>query len=310
MIWKMQNSEEGFLSAFLIIFLVTLALMGAGAFILVNSEGINMVNQVQLLQSGYAGDGAAYYAIRALRRNVYSNPTYMTIGGASVTLDTSMVAERIFLDVEADMSEVQNMLEIQLRVDSLQMMAIISTDNVSGIDTRDSLGNVNQNYLIENTDSIPGIDDALLQSTSGSQLHDQSAATFTPSDGYPFTGSFFYSGSEPNVTWVQGNFYVQGGYTVYGIFLVDGDVVIGNDATVEGVIYTPDENSDIYIDRSSSSTHIHVNGGIISNGEVSAYNLGTYVNVQHDPDHMNAFGRLFLYNPSCILAHVFEWNYM
>ena len=60
---KDNNQERGFVSAFFLIFLVTLGLMGAGGYVLMSSEAKNTTNQFLVLQADYAANGAAYYAI-------------------------------------------------------------------------------------------------------------------------------------------------------------------------------------------------------------------------------------------------------
>ncbi|MBN2030883.1 hypothetical protein JW824_11650 [bacterium] len=302
------KSEEGFLSAFLIIFLVTLGLMGAGAFVLVNSEGINMVNQVQLLQSGYAADGAVYYGIRALRQYTFTSPTTMTIGGAYVTLSTSRTGERIFLDVTADMSNVQNDLQIQIRVDTLRNAAVFSTNDVNNdIVTEDDDGNTDMDYLIVNTDSLPTIDRTALENTAISQGWHRTESTFTPADGYP-TGSFWNSPGVPNVIWVENDIWVSSAITIYGIYLVDGDVFTDDQGQVQGIFYVPNTSSTIYLNR-QSDTFDQIVGGIITNGYISSWGLGAVVTVQNNRTFMAAFDS-YVDNPDYVFAHVFSWNYM
>ncbi len=304
---KWHRKEEGFLSSFLIIFMVTLALMTAGAYVLVNSEGINMVNQIQLLQTGYAADSGIFYALRALRDTSFVDPTTMTVGNATVTLSTDTTAERIFLNVESNMSLVENNLQIEARVDSLPNIAIISTNDVSDINTQDGAGIDNENYLFANTDSIPPVDNTTLQSLSNSQGHDDlSGGTHTAIDGDPDGSfSFWNSPGVPNVTYITGDLFVQASSTIFGIYYVLGDVTLHwNNAQVQGVIYAPNESSDIYLYDGVSTPYVV--GGIVTGGRVIG-NWGS-PNVQYNFNFMTAFGT-FLNDPGCILAHVFEWNY-
>ena len=62
---KMQE-EEGFFSAIVLIFIVTLGLMGMGTYALIRSEGTNITNKVQAIQAEYAANGGIYYALELL----------------------------------------------------------------------------------------------------------------------------------------------------------------------------------------------------------------------------------------------------
>ena len=91
---KAQNvlkREEGIWSSFVILFLLTLALMGLGAHVLVRSESRNTANLIRARQADYAANGAAYYGMRRLRLGALDESTPLSIGPGTVDLDTALV---------------------------------------------------------------------------------------------------------------------------------------------------------------------------------------------------------------------------
>jgi len=85
------RQEEGFWSAFVFIFLVTLALLGLGSYTLIRSEGSNTANDVKAVQAEYAANGAAFFGISAFNQGIFDSDlegTSLTIGNCTATLDT------------------------------------------------------------------------------------------------------------------------------------------------------------------------------------------------------------------------------
>ena len=52
------------------------------------------------------------------------------------------------------------------------------------------------------------------------------SGSFNPGSNYP-NGSFYYSGSTPNVTYVVGDLSESGNNIIYGVYYVEGDVTFG-----------------------------------------------------------------------------------
>jgi len=286
---KAIKREEGFWSAFVILFLLTLTLMGLGAHVLIKSEGPNTANLANTLQADYAANGVAYYGIRRLGLGALDESATLMIGHGSVTLDTTKVvgSNEILLTVLAVAGSTERGIEIRLKQGlRLVDMAIFTTGDVFNVSARDSTFALDPDRCVSNADSVPAIDENTLDSLSTDQGHDQYANPFKPSDGYP-DGSFYRpDGVTPNVTHVMNDFKVQGGRTIYGIFIVEGDVTLDGSSRIEGVIYLPNPTSTV-IHGGGLPTEATITGGIISHGDISG--TGNHISVQHGPEYMRAF---------------------
>jgi len=286
---KNFKNEKGFWSAFFLLFLVTLALMGMGASTLLRSEGDNVSNQIHALQADYAANGGAYFGIRQLAIDSLTTAQEITIGQGVVTLDTSAIvgSSDILLTVMATVGEIERGVEIRIQPGSgLVDKAIFTTGHVFNVSAKDSLGNNDPDLAVTEADSVPEIDEATLAAMSTAQGHDQGAAEFNPADGYP-NGSFYQpDGITPNVTHVLNDLKVQGGRTVYGIFVVEGDVILNGNSRVQGVIYLPNPTSMI-IHGGGDPSESSITGGIVSHGDI--WGTGNHISVTHGPEFMRAF---------------------
>jgi hypothetical protein len=132
---------------------------------------------------------------------------------------------------------------------------------------------------------MPVIDDSTLiaMATAQSQVV---VGDFEPPHGYPFF-SFYYSGTVPSVTYVQGDLKVQGGRTVYGIYLVEGDIILAGSSRVHGVLYLMNPNN-VVIYGGGSPTESSVTGGIVANGDVDG--TGNHISVHYNSEYMGVFG--------------------
>lgn len=111
---KILQKEDGFWSAIVLMFLAVLALMGLASFVLTRSEGKNIVNKVYALQADYAANGGAYYGIERLQEGPLNEGQLLTIGGATIALDTTMVDTLIQLTVTATMEQVARSIQVEL----------------------------------------------------------------------------------------------------------------------------------------------------------------------------------------------------
>jgi hypothetical protein len=283
------REENGFWSAMLILFLVTLGLMGLGAAALMRSEGSSALERAEAMQADYAANGAAYYGIQRLMIGALDEEQTYTIGTGFVTLDSVLISgtSNVLLTVTATSGGTTRGIEIELSPGGLLVdMAIYTEGDVYNVNAKDSTGADDPDLLVKQADAIPEIDEATLSAMSTAQGHDQTASTFKPADGYP-NGSFYQAdGVTPNVTHVMNNFSVQGGTTVYGIFVVEGDVVLNGSSRIEGVIYLPNPTSTI-ITGGGDPTESTIIGGIVSHGDISG--TGNHISVTHWPDFMKEF---------------------
>ncbi|RMD67266.1 hypothetical protein D6833_00415 [Candidatus Parcubacteria bacterium] len=183
--------------------------------------------------------------------------------------------------------------------------AVWAKDTVMFVTTLDTLGVVSPDLLMQQAPFMPDIDQAQLILEAGNQGHQIDASsnpdsTFTPPSGYP-NNNFYFAGQTPNVVYVQGNLRIAKNRIIYGIYLVDGDVRLDNNATVEGIVYTPNRKRSIY----NSNAHIsHVNGGIVSWGKIKG-SYGT-IEVRLVPEYMDRFvGNFVPRNPP---LRVISWK--
>jgi hypothetical protein len=290
--------EEGFWSTFVLLFVVTLALLGVGAHHAIMSEGLNIVKGVNKMQSEYAADGATFLAVRAmsLGRVGTLEGSPFTIGGATVTVDT-IVGSRLGDDLATTLNTrltvtttkgySSSSIEVWARTRiPLVRTAAMAGGAASNITTRDSTGGLS-NLLVQNltaTATMPVINVAALNALSTTQAHDQSATTFSPATNYP-AANFYRSGTIPNVTHVFGNLNLIRDRTIYGIFVVEGNVTIERGSQVIGVIYCPNVSS---VTINSPPATNSVTGGIVTRGTITGVAASF---IRHQKTFMTVFTR-------------------
>ena len=114
MILKTIKNEDGFWSVISILLLAVLAVMGLASHVLTRSEGKSVVNKVYALQADYAANGGAYYGIERLQEGPLNEAQMLSIGGATITLDTTMVGTLIQLTVTATKEQIGRSIQIEL----------------------------------------------------------------------------------------------------------------------------------------------------------------------------------------------------
>jgi hypothetical protein len=299
--------EDGFWSAFFLIFLVTLGLLGMGAFALMRSEGYNIGNQAKMYQADYALDGIAFYGMRALALGKFTRDTETrtyTVGTASGTLDTSIASSGdIKMVVQSNCLNAQRELQIEAAFVGFADRAIITTSTVSGIGAKDSNFVDNSRKLAQRVDSIPTINLAGLKAIATTLAGNR---TFNSSD-YPVApnNKFFKTGSTPNVTYVTGNLEVKGNSCLYGIWIVDGSVTISGTPRIYGVLYLPNVTSTIVNGGGTKSESV-VTGAIVSHGSITGN--AKDLSVSHKPTYMNAFCKFKPY-PDVKESIISIWKY-
>lgn len=286
---KIKSDRRGFWSAMMVIFIVTLGLMGLGSFVLMRSEGHSSATSIQAVQAEYAANGGAYYGLMSMANDTLDESSTLSIGHADVTLDTTSVvgSAEVLLYVTATVGDIQSRLRLRVSPGTgLVDKAIYTTGHVFNVTGKDSTGTNDPSRVVTQAPSVPAIDEAALAAMSTPQGHDQFDALFTPSNGYP-DGSFYRpDGVTPNVTHVMNDFKVKGGRTIYGIFVVEGDVVLNGSARIEGVVYLPNPTSTI-ITGGGDPGESSITGGLISHGNIQGF--GNHISVKHWPEFMGVF---------------------
>jgi hypothetical protein len=180
--------------------------------------------------------------------------------------------------------------------------AVWAKDTVINITTKDSLGMVDPALQIQKAPFMPKIDRQSLIDEANDQDHVKDQSTFTPHDDYP-NGSFYYSGSTPNVTHVLGNLRVKSDRTVYGIFVVEGNVLLAGDSKVNGILYLPNTSSTITHTGSDTDESL-VKGAVLTWGSMDG--TGGNVAVRHFPQFIQKF--IVNYAPENPPIRVLSWK--
>ena len=287
---RLLKEENGFWSAYVLIFVVTLALMGMGAAMLMRNEGVSIAKTAERVQADYAAESGVFFGIKAIEKGVLTtdnNEMNISVGNASVYINLESDGGNQQLSVTSDYGNSSSTVVVDVQSGTIADRVIIAKSSISGIKAYNESGIEDNNLLLQNTD-IPTIDVAALYALSSpsGQNHDQPVANWSPLNNY--LGSFFVPGTgQPNVTHVYGNLNVGTNIQIWGIFVVDGSVTLNPGSNVQGVIYVVN-SSNTYMDRIWYGATIRVNGGVVTNGDVSASWLGN-VKVQHNPTFMQAF---------------------
>ncbi len=83
-------------------------------------------------------------------------------------------------------------------------------------------------------DSVPPLDEGFFKAMAIDQGHYYSGS-LSPANNYP-NGSYYYSGSIPNVTYVGGNLSGNGNKIIYGVYYVKGDVSMNGNVQLQGIV--------------------------------------------------------------------------
>jgi len=180
-------------------------------------------------------------------------------------------------------ADASNAAEVTLFTQRFQQFAVWAKDSVRSVTSQDSNGVDNAALTMEEAPFMPKIAKASLLSAATTQLHYYNG-NFQPTDGFP-NGDFYVLGMVPNVTYVTGNLRVSKNTTIYGIYVVDGNVVLKQNAKIEGILYLPNASSltDIGgVDAGDSD----VNGGVVTWGVINGN--GYEITVKHFPEYWRA----------------------
>jgi hypothetical protein len=180
--------------------------------------------------------------------------------------------------------------------------AVWAKGGVTNVTTADTLNNDDMSLLIAPAPYLPEINKIGLVDDATSQGQVQIGTEFHPNNNYP-NGSFYSSGSIPNVTHVLGDMYVHNGRAIYGIYVVEGNVYMDPDGAVYGVLYLPNASSSV--NHLGGGVDIgRIRGGVITWGTMDG---GTnIIRVRHWPSYVQALASNYAQNnpPMRVIA----WN--
>ncbi len=262
MFGKVKN-EEGMLSAFIILFLVTLTLLSFGVSTMIRNEGITLANRVQGLQTDYTANSGAQYALRRLLIANVPNTT-LDIMGSTVTVDTSLVFSHTVINIQSILNDITKSLEVSL----VEYPVIWTTNNVSSVNDIELDGSwAWGDLIIENASSV-----AVIDTTSMISIANIVSGNLTVTADYPAgASSFFFAAGLPHITYVSGNLTVRTSGTAWGIYIVEGDVTVEgglfSPGEIEGVLYMPNASSDVDLESNAQ-----IIGGVCGYARVRSVN--------------------------------------
>ncbi len=303
------KDDRGSWSAFIFIFLITLGLLGLGAYSLMQSEGVNIANQTDGLRAEYAATSGVFFALGAFQRGALTSDVSLEMENTNVAIDTQQVGDATHFLVSARRGDARRKILVEVDFLSLEDVAIYSDSTVTGVSALDSAGHVDNNRLIKEAKVMPEVDNTTLKNLAKAQGH-YFAGDYNIPDGYPSLD--FYAdpvAGIPNVTWVEGNVTLSGNEHIYGIVVIGGNLTVNGTPRFEGVIYMPNKNSMLINGGGSPSSPI-VDGGILSFGLIRRSGGGSRDRyIKHNPEYMRKLCEFVTWQPP-VSAEIVSWRYL
>jgi len=296
-------SEVGSLSiAFVFFIIATFAILAVVSLSLLGTDSRMSVNFVQRLQALYLAEAGIEYGVSLVIQGQGGPYTeIVSAGGGYFSLSIDQVGEELTLTSIGDKDRAEKGVEVKMNYrPPIGGFAVFSTDDITNVTVLDEAGDPDSTLAIANAPFLPDMDDSTLIAMATAQGHVETGATFTPSHGYP-NFNFYFSGTTPNVTWVQNDLKILGGRTVYGIFVVDGKIKLVGSARVDGVLYMRN-NFDVVGTGGGPPPGSIVTGGIVANGAVSG--TGNHITVRYKSEYMGKFGEY----EQPVVGQIFSWR--
>ncbi|MCH7754979.1 hypothetical protein IH970_07630 [candidate division KSB1 bacterium] len=296
-------SEVGSLSIAIVFFIIlTLVTLAVVSYLLMNSEIRMSVNFVQRLQAQYLAEAGTEYGISLIFQG-QGGPYTETVSAGGGYFSLSIEQDSVLtLTSTGDIDRAEKAVEVKMNYyPPIADFAIFSTDDIDNVTALDEAGDPDPSLMIANAPFLPDMDDSTLIALATAQGHVETGGMFIPSHGYP-NFNFYFSGTVPNVTWVQNNLKVLGGRTVYGIFVVDGNISLDGSSRVEGVLYMRDSVA-VVAHGGGNPTESIITGGIVAAGAING--TGNHITVQYNSEYMGKFGE---HEQSRTVSRVFSWR--
>jgi len=295
-------SEVGSLSiAIGFIVISTMVTLGVVGNLLMSTENRMSVNFAQRLQAQYLAEAGTEYGISLVLQGQGGpyTETVSTGGGYfSLSIEQDSV---ITLTTTGDIDRAEKGVEVKMNYrPPIGDIAVFSTDDIDNVTALDEAENPDSSLMIANAPFLPDMDDSTLIAMAITQGHVETGSEFKPSHGYP-NFNFYFSGTTPNVTWVQNDLKVLGGRTVYGIFVVDGSITLVGSARVDGVLYMRNE-FDVVGQGGGPPPGSIVTGGVVANGPVSG--AGNHITVRYNSEYMGKYGEY----EELVVGQIFSWR--
>ncbi|MCZ6820264.1 MAG: hypothetical protein O7G31_12360, partial [Calditrichaeota bacterium] len=264
-----------------------MAVIGTASYTMMATENRVSVINYEAVQARYLTEAGIEYAIKVVASGgTLSASETVSIANGSVGLSATLSAGSALIGAVGHVNSSQKRTQVNILYrPPISDSAIYATGDITNVDALDEGGNPDPDLIIDNAPTLPPIETQAMIDTATAQGHVE-PGPFIPSHGYP-NFNFYYSGTIPNITYVQGDMEVQGGRTIYGIFVVEGNVRLNGASRVEGVLYMVTPNT-VVLYGGGSPTESSVTGGIIANGDVDG--SGNHITVHYKSEYMESFG--------------------
>ncbi len=296
-------SEVGALSIAIVFFIIlTLVTLGVVSNLLMNTEIRMSVNFVQRLQAQYLAEAGVEYGIKLILNGQTGDyQGTVSIGEGSFAISIGQEDDELTLTSTGDIDRAEKGVEVKMNYQPpIGDFAVFSTDDIDNVTALDEAGDPDSSLMLANAPFIPDMDDSTLIALATVQGHVETGSVFIPSHGYP-NFNFYFTGTTPNVTWVQNDLQVNGGRTVYGIFVVDGSIELVGAARVDGVLYMRND-FDVVGTGGGGPPGSIVTGGVVANGAING--TGNHITVRYNSEYMGKFGE----HEQPVVGQVFSWR--
>jgi hypothetical protein len=112
-------------------------------------------------------------------------------------------------------------------------------------------------------DTVPFLDEEIFMIMATDQGHYYSG-NLAPGNNYP-NGSYYYSGSIPNVTYVGGDLSLNGNKIVYGVYYVKGAVSMNGNVQLQGIVICEGN----FTANSGGNKSPNIYGGVVQYGSLN-----------------------------------------
>lgn len=263
-----------------------------------NRRYVESVDRMVDRFGGYTAKNAAASGAYMALNELYLDPnwrggfTNLALGGNvfSVSIqdlnqDAALGPYKLRILSNGGNADANNQTDVTVFTQRFQQFAVWAKDSVRNVTAQDSSGVINASLAMEKAPFMPKINKTSLVNLAESQGQKYTDSDFAPDDDFP-NGSFYESGTTPNVIYVTGNLQVEKERTIYGIYVVDGNVILQEDAKIEGIMYLPNTSTVIenFGDHMGNS---QVNGGVVTWGTVNGN--GYQITVKHSAEYWNKF---------------------
>lgn len=263
-----------------------------------NRRYVESVDRMVDRYGGYTAKNASASGAYMALNQLYLDPTWragynnLTIGGNALsvsiqdqTQDAALGPYKLRILSNGGNADASNLADVTLFTKRFQQFAVWAKDSVRNVTAQDSNGVANALLKMEKAPFMPKIDKDDLTDLAEDQGHKYTDANFFPYDSFP-NGSFYQSGSTPNITYVTGNLRVGKDRTIHGIYVVNGNVTFQKNGKIKGILYLPNASTQI----TNGSTFVgdsNVVGGIVTWGTIDG--SGYQINVKYSQEYWNKF---------------------